>query len=84
MRKYKFLIVDDILMNRVLLKEIIREISESIKEAQNGLEAIKILEDNIIDVIFMDIEMPHMNGLETTKYIRSNFKFPKNRTPIIA
>jgi CheY-like chemotaxis protein len=84
MKKYNFLIVDDILMNRILLKEIINEISESVQEAKDGLEAIEILKTSAVDIILMDIEMPHMNGLETTRYIRNNFNYPKKDIPIIA
>lgn len=84
MKKYNFLIVDDIFMNRLLLKEIIREISNSLKEAKNGQEAINILNSDDIDIILMDIEMPVMNGVETTRYIRSEMPFPKNKLPIIA
>ena len=84
MKKYNFLIVDDIFMNRLLLKEIIRGISNSLKEAQNGQEAIDILNSEQIDIVLMDIEMPVMNGVETTKYIRKEMPFPINRLPIIA
>ena len=84
MRKYNFLIVDDIFMNRLLLKEIISEISSSLKEAKNGKEAIDILESDDIEIILMDIEMPVMNGIETTKYIRNQMPFPKSKLPIIA
>ena len=84
MKKFNFLIVDDIYINRILLKELINKVSISIKEAQNGLEAIEILKTEKIDIILMDIEMPKMNGLETTKYIRTNFKHPINTIPIIA
>ncbi|HAF28067.1 MAG TPA: hypothetical protein DCG75_03370 [Bacteroidales bacterium] len=84
MRKFNFLIVDDILMNRLLLKEIIYELGNIIKEATNGKEAIHILEKESIDIILMDIEMPVMNGLETTEYIRNQMPFPKNSLPIIA
>ena len=84
MKKYNILIVDDILINRVLLKELLIDISYEIKEAKNGLEAIEILKSSEIDIILMDIEMPKMNGLETTKYIRNEFPSPKNNLPIIA
>ena len=84
MKKFNFLIVDDIYINRILLKELINNVSLSIKEAQDGLEAIEILKTEKIDIILMDIEMPKMNGLETTKYIRANFKYPINAIPIIA
>lgn len=84
MEKYAILIVDDILINRIILKELLIEISNKICEANNGLEAIEILKSTKIDIILMDIEMPKMNGLETTKYIRNVFPFPKNSIPIIA
>lgn len=81
---YKILIVDDIFINRVLLKEIIKKFSGFCFEAQNGKEAIEILQKEDLDVILMDIEMPVMNGVETTKYIRENFSYPKKCIPIIA
>ena len=71
------LIVDDIIMNRMLLKEITSEFVRNIREAENGEQAIEILKKEKIDLIFMDIEMPVMNGLETTRYIRNNMEPPK-------
>lgn len=84
MKKFNFLIVDDILLNRLLLKEIIKELGNVIREATNGKEAIDILETENIDIILMDIEMPVMNGVETTQHIRNKMPYPKNRLPIIA
>jgi CheY-like chemotaxis protein len=81
---YRILIVDDIFINRVLLKEIIKKFSKFCFEAQNGKEAIEILHREDLDVILMDIEMPVMNGVETTKYIREKFSYPKKSIPIIA
>jgi CheY-like chemotaxis protein len=68
----RILIVDDIFVNRLLLKDIIKNICSQCFEAQNGKDAIEILQKEKIDLVFMDIEMPVMNGLETTKYIRKN------------
>ncbi len=84
MKKYNFLIVDDIYMNRLLLKAIIKDLCNEIKEAANGQEAIDIIKNENIDIILMDIEMPVMNGVETTKYIRNKMSSPKNTLPIIA
>jgi CheY-like chemotaxis protein len=83
-KKFNFLIVDDIIMNRLLLKEITEEFANSVKEAENGKKAIEILENNEIDVILMDIEMPVMNGVETARYIRKQLTHPKNKTVVIA
>ena len=84
MKKYKILIVDDIFVNRKLLCEVIKKIGCEFYEAENGKAAINALNENSFDVILMDIEMPVMNGLETTRYIRENFTPPKNNIPIIA
>lgn len=81
---YRILIVDDIFINRVLLKEVIKKFSKNCFEAQNGKEAIDILQREELDVILMDIEMPVMNGVETTRYIREKFAYPKKNIPIIA
>lgn len=78
------LIVDDIFVNRLLIKEIVKKINAKCFEAENGKLAIEIIEKESIDIVLMDIEMPVMNGLETTKYIREKLSSPKNRIPIIA
>lgn len=78
------LVVDDIFVNRILLKEIISEINCDCKLASNGKEAIEQLETHKFDLVFMDIEMPVMNGLETTKYIRNEMPSSISKIPIIA
>jgi CheY-like chemotaxis protein len=84
MEKYNVLIVDDILMNRILLKEVLFDLAKEIIEAENGLEALEKVKSGTIDVILMDIEMPKMNGLETTQHIRNKMPSPINSIPIIA
>lgn len=76
--------VDDIFTNRLLLGEIFREIGCEIVEAENGKVAIDAINEMDFDIIFMDIEMPVMNGLETTIYIREKLPVPKNETPVVA
>ncbi len=83
-KKYRILIVDDILVNRMLIKEIVKDIGSKLFEASNGKAAIDIFEQEEVDIILMDIEMPIMNGIETTKYIRLNFSKSKRSVPIIA
>lgn len=85
MRKsLNILIVDDIFINRMLLAEIAEGIDAQYCEAKNGKEAIEAMKIEAFDVVLMDIEMPVMNGFETTKYIRKSFGKPKCDTPIIA
>ena len=78
------LIVDDIFTNRLLLARILRNMEIEYDEATNGKEAVEALETRDYDLILMDIEMPVMNGIETTQYIRSGMPHPKNRTAVVA
>ena len=52
--------------------------------SENGEEAIEILKNEEIHMVFMDIEMPVMNGIETTNYIRNELPPPLNVIPVIA
>ncbi len=80
----KVLIVDDIFTNRLLLAEVLRSLDIEFDQAENGKEAIEALEKVSYDMILMDIEMPVMNGLEATKYIREQMPAPKNSVTIVA
>lgn len=73
-RREKILIVDDIPTNRVVLEYMLRDTYDNLFFAENGQEAIKVLDNNMIDLILMDIHMPVLNGLETAKAIRSSNK----------
>ena len=80
----RILVVDDIYTNRYLLSELIRLTGNEAVLAENGEEAIEILKNQKIHVVFMDIEMPVMNGVETTRYIRNELPSPLNAIPVIA
>lgn len=80
-KKYKVLIAEDDDINYKLLVHILKAYNISCIHAFNGLEAIKMTEeDQHIDLILMDIKMPLMNGLEATRQIKE--KHPS--MPIIA
>lgn len=68
------LIVDDIFINRMLIAEMLEQMEWTYEEAENGKEAIDKLRSGNFDVVLMDIEMPVMNGIEATIYIKSNMK----------
>jgi CheY-like chemotaxis protein len=78
------LVVDDVYINRRILVKNLQMAGYLALEAENGKQAIEILQNNNVDCIFMDIEMPVMNGLETTRYIRSQLKPPKSSVKIFA
>ncbi len=76
------LIVDDNNANLQLAREFLSNLQTDVTLAESGKEAIEIFKHNHFDLIFMDIQMPIMDGIETTKHIRS-IETDK-RTPIIA
>jgi len=84
MANLRILVVDDIFTNRYLLSELIKTTGNEVLLAVNGQEAIDILSREEIHMIFMDIEMPVMNGIETTNHIRNEMPAPICGLPIIA
>ena len=76
------LAVDDNDANLKLVAVLLEDMGIKVIAATSGPEALLKLEQNKIDMIFMDIQMPGMNGLEATKLIRQK-KAPKD-LPIIA
>ncbi|WP_169818746.1 response regulator [Niabella ginsenosidivorans] len=81
MHSVKVLLVEDNLFNRKLMQGIFKEYYLTIDMAENGKSALERLLSVDYDVILMDIEMPEMNGYETSRIIRNELKL---NTPIIA
>jgi len=71
---YRILIVDDDLINRELIKELIGELNFEIAEGTNGKEAIEKQVSFQPHLIFMDIKMPILNGIEATKIIKQKMQ----------
>lgn len=65
------LIVDDELYNRKLLKAIFEDYTVRLLEAGNGCEALKLLNENEIELVLLDARMPVMDGKETVQAIRN-------------
>jgi len=74
------LIVDDNKINQVVTKRILQNKGYQCDVAEDGLDAIDVLKENTYDLILMDINMPRIDGIETTRRIRETDK----KTPIIA
>ncbi len=71
MKKLNILISDDYQDNRILLKQICTILGFDTIVTANGEEAVEAVRDNVdIDIVFMDIEMPVMNGIEATMEIK--------------
>lgn len=69
------LLCDDELMNRKVASKILTKEGFSVIEAQNGQEAIDILNTQRVDLILMDLMMPVMDGYEATNIIKSDDRF---------
>ena len=74
------LIAEDVESNFLYLKAVLSKLNATIYWAKNGIEAVEICENNSIDLIFMDLQMPEMNGYEATEILKK--KFPM--LPIVA
>jgi CheY-like chemotaxis protein len=70
-KKYRILIVDDnrkfLQAFRFLLEEALGDRIMMLEEAYNGQQCLDIIEKQTMDVIFMDVNMPLMDGIEATK-----------------
>ena len=77
------LIVEDDKTNQIVLRKMLEKMGYKTVLASNGLEAIR-MELGSIDCILMDIQMPMMDGVEATKYIRQREKKYNRHLPIIA
>lgn len=69
--KYRVLVTDDVEMNRILAGKILSKLGATVDFAENGLAAIDAAKKQFYDVIFMDLNMPVMDGLTATKQIRA-------------
>jgi PAS domain S-box-containing protein len=77
----KVLVVEDIALNQLLMRTLLDEFGFECEIATNGKIAIEMLQAKSYDIILMDLQMPEMNGFETTEYIRHTMN---SLVPIIA
>ena len=80
-QRLNILIAEDYDVNRTLIEAILSAYNVKITFALNGKEAVQKVQEDRYDLIFMDINMPIMNGIEATKIIREELKLD---LPIVA
>lgn len=66
----KILVAEDNPINQAVIKDFLRHFNLSCTLVDNGLSALKELQSDAFDILFLDIQMPVMNGIETLKRIR--------------
>jgi two-component system cell cycle response regulator DivK len=67
------LIAEDVESNFLYLKAVLSKLNASIFWAKNGVEAVSICDEQSIDLVMMDLQMPEMNGYEATKILKKKF-----------
>lgn len=66
----RILVVDDEAIIRHLLMDVLKDDGHQVVAAENGKEAIDQVKESTFDLVFSDVHMPVLNGLETVKTIR--------------
>ncbi len=83
----RILLAEDIAINRIILKELLQETQVLITEAENGEEVVRLFSESpehYYDLIFMDIQMPLLDGYAATERIRGLNRRDARTLPIIA
>ena len=73
----KFLVVDDQRSTRALVRAILAVFNAEITDAENGDEALRLIKEQQFDVIFLDINMPGISGIEVCERVRKELGFDK-------
>jgi len=83
-RSLKILVAEDTLFNQKLILRLLGRWGHEAVIAENGLQAVEELSRDTFDLVFMDVQMPEMDGFEATREIRKREEQTGRHTPIIA
>src|ERR1700719_1695463 len=83
-RKLRILLAEDNVVNRIVAAAIIGQNGHTLVHAINGREAVEAASKEAFDLIFMDVQMPEMDGFEATVRIREAEQRTGQHTPIVA
>jgi signal transduction histidine kinase/ActR/RegA family two-component response regulator len=83
---FRILVVDDVALNRLVVQALLEAADHEVVLAESGHAAIAALTEGSFDLVLMDVQMPEMDGLETTRHIRAaeSRRSGPGRIPILA
>ena len=79
--RFSVLVAEDERVNQTVVKRLLGKLGHEVVCVETGEEALKVLRDRAFDCILMDIQMPGLDGMETTRIIREKLRLS---VPIIA
>jgi two-component system sensor histidine kinase/response regulator len=80
----RVLLAEDNAVNRLVATRMIEKRGHEVMVAVNGREAVEMAAEEAFDLVFMDVQMPEMDGLEATRSIREREKATGHHLPIVA
>ncbi|MFH1117844.1 MAG: response regulator [Pseudomonadota bacterium] len=83
-RRLNILLAEDNVINQRFAVKLLEKMGHLVSVARNGNEVMEALERETFDLILMDVQMPEMDGLDTTRLIRSREEQRGGHIPIIA
>ena len=83
-KNLKILVAEDNKVNQRLVLRMLEKLGHTVELANNGREAVDMLDRSVFDVVLMDLQMPELGGLEATAVIREHEKRAGTHVPIYA